>query len=93
MKGYKFPRTYADLDAAPWCSGYIPDKGQVSQDGDHLSIFIHLDWLPDDMQDAISPGGPSLKDALEGLRELWPHMRPPQLSGNTQPQIVTRRHG
>ena len=78
MDSYRFPRTYADLDAAPWCDGYIPPKGQVSADGEHLSIFIKLDWLPDDLHDAISPGGASLKDALEQLREFWPLMPPPE---------------
>ena len=89
MKGYKFPRTYADLDAAPWCDGYDPPKGKISAEGDHLSIFIAADWLPPWMKDAngeqgfASPGGPSLKDALKELREVWPDMRPPQLSAST----------
>ena len=83
MKGFKFPKTYADLDAAPWCDGYDPPRGKVSADGDHLSIFIHLDWLPDWMKDkngelgCASPGGPSLKDALNELREFWADMQPP----------------
>jgi len=77
MNGYKFPRTYADLESAPWCDGYIPPKGQVSQDGEHLSIFIKLDWLPEEFHDGISPGGPSLKDALEQLKDYWHDMRPP----------------
>ena len=87
MKGYRFPRTYADLDAAPWCDGYDPPKGHISADGDHRSIFIDLDWLPDWMKDEhgeqgfSSPGGGSLKDALEQLREVWPNMRPPELGG------------
>ena len=47
------------------------------------AIFIKLDWLPDWMKDengeqgCSSPGGGSLKDALEQLREFWPDMRPP----------------
>ena len=83
MDSYKFPRTYADLDAAPWCHSYDPPKGHISADGDHLSIFIELDWLPDWMKDEngeqgfSSPGGGSLKDALEQLREIWSDMRPP----------------
>ena len=67
MNGYKFPRTYADLDAAPWCDGYDPPKGQVSRNGDHLSIFINAAWLPESWDS--SPGGPSLKDALADLRD------------------------
>ena len=80
MNGYKFPRTYADLEAAPWCDGYDPPKGQVSAEGDHLSIFIDYDWLPEGWDG--SPGGSSLKDALNDLRTgYWPEMRPPELGG------------
>jgi len=75
VNSYKFPRTYADLDAAPWCDGYDPPKGKVSKDGDHLSIFINLNWLPEGWDS--SPGGESLKKALEDLRDYWPDMRPP----------------
>ena len=76
MNSYKFPRTYADLDAAPWCDGYDPPKGQVSAEGDHLSIFIDYDWLPEGWDG--SPGGSSLKDALKDLRrDYWQYMRPP----------------
>ena len=76
MKNYKFPRTYADLDAAPWCDGYDPPKGKVSKHGDHLSIFINFDWLPEGWDS--SPGGESLKAALRDLRDYWPDMRPPE---------------
>ena len=76
MKGFKFPRSYADLDAAPWCDGYDPQKGQVSRDGDHLSIFINANWLPEGWDS--SPGGPNLKDALADLRDYWQDMRPPE---------------
>ena len=79
MKGYRFPNSYADLDAAPWCDGYDPKKGQVSWDGDHLNIFVNLDWLPEDLHDAATPGGPNLKWALKDLRRVWPYMRPPLL--------------
>lgn len=80
MKGYRFPRTYADLEAAPWCDGYDPPKGQVSAEGDHLSIFIDYDWLPEGWDG--SPGGSSLKDALNDLRTgYWSEMRPPELGG------------
>ena len=76
MIGFRFPRTYADLEAAPWCDGFDPPKGRVSEDGDHLSIFINPTWLPKDWDG--SPGGASLKDALAELRrDYWPHMRSP----------------
>ena len=78
MKKFKFPRSYADLDAAPWCDGYLPPKGQVSWDGEHLSIFIKFDWISEELHEAASPGGSSLKDALEQLRDWWPEMRPPE---------------
>ena len=84
MKKFKFPRSYADLDSAPWCDGYDPPKGKVSWDGDHLSIFIKREWLPDWMKDEngdqgfASPGGPNLKWALMDLRTVWPYMRPPE---------------
>jgi hypothetical protein len=75
MNSFKFPRNYADLDNAPWCDGYDPPKGLVSRYGDHLSIFINCNWLPEDWDS--SPGGPSLKDALKDLRDYWPFMRQP----------------
>ena len=81
MTRCKFPRTYADLDAAPWCDGYDPPKGQVSEKGDHLSIFIKPDWLPPDYREMESPGGSSLKDALKDLRSVWTLIRPPSHSG------------
>ena len=77
MKGFKFPRSYADLEAAPWCDGYMPPKGCVSEHGEHLSIFIKPDWLSEDLDG--SPGGSSLKDALHELRhDFWQYMQPPQ---------------
>jgi len=67
----KFPRTYADLDNAPWCTGYeLPD----STGGCH--IYIDFRWLPPG--DYISPyGETSLKDALKDLKSLWPLIRKP----------------
>ena len=77
MNGFRFPRTYADLESAPWCDGYDPPKGQVSADGDHLTIFIKPSWFPEPGD--CFPGGPSLKAALDDLRRhYWPHMRPPE---------------
>lgn len=80
MKKFKFPHSYADLDSAPWCDGYDPPKGQVSWDGDHLNIFVKLDWLPKEMHDTLAtPGGPNLRWALMDLRRVWPYMRPPEV--------------
>lgn len=77
MEGFRFPRTYADLESAPWCDGYDPPKGQVSTDGDWLTVFINPSWLPESWDG--SPGGPSLKAALNDLRrDYWPHMQPPE---------------
>ena len=74
MKKFKFPRSYSDLESAPWCDGYDPPKGQVSWDGDHLNIFVKLDWLPEEMHEtAATPGGPNLKWALMDLRTVWPY--------------------
>ena len=68
MKKFNFPRSYADLDSAPWCDGY-----------DHLNIFVKFDWLPAELHEtAATPGGPNLKWALMDLRTVWPYMRPPE---------------
>ena len=78
MKNYKFPRTYADLDAAPWCHSYerpSPDAGDFGWD---CYIHIHADWFPDDYGERMSCIGHTLKGALLDLRELWDeYMRPP----------------
>ena len=79
MKNYKFPRTYADLDAAPWCHSYerpSPDAGDFGWD---CYIHIHHDWFPDDYGERESCIGHTHKGALIDLRELWDnYMRPPE---------------
>jgi hypothetical protein len=72
MKGFQFPRTYADLDAAPWCFGY-------EAAGDGCFIYIKDAWLPDDWDEA-SPWGETLKEALSDLYFFWRHMRPPSVN-------------
>jgi len=84
MDSYKFPRTYADLEAGPpWLEGTCPDLPEFKRlarqrdNSEYLVLYVDFSWLPDNAQDAISPGGLTLKDALEELAELWEIMRPP----------------
>ena len=73
MNGYKFPRTYADLKAAPWCDSY---ENWVGQDG--VFIHVNLDWLDEPDNRVCSAHGETLKKALEDLRwDFWHEMRPP----------------
>jgi len=80
MKNYKFPRTIADLDDAPWCHSYErPDLPIGSGDG--WFIHVHADWLPPDHEygERCSACGYYFKDVLIDLRELWDnYMRPPE---------------
>lgn len=79
MNSFKFPRTYADLEKAPWCSGYerVPrSPHDLNHDG--CCIHVHADWVPDDYCGYMSAVGYTLKDALKDMRGLWYlHMRPP----------------
>ena len=74
MEGFKFPRTYADLDSAPWCDSY-----EIWLGTDGVFIHVHLDWLDLEGVDRVcSAHGENLKDALRDLKaELWHDMRPP----------------
>ena len=73
MKGFKFPRSYADLEAAPFIDSY---ENWVGTDG--VFIHVHLDWLDDPDGRVCSAHGDTLKGALLDLRsELWHDMRPP----------------
>tara|TARA_Y100000033_G_scaffold41054_1_gene41341 strand:+ start:122 stop:355 length:234 start_codon:yes stop_codon:yes gene_type:complete len=74
MEGFKFPRTYADLESAPWCDSY---ENWVGADG--VFIHVNLDWLDLEGVDRVcSAHGENLKDALRDLKaELWHDMRPP----------------
>ena len=87
MNGYKFPRTYADLEAAPWLESTCPGLREFqfiarnNQNHEYLILNIDLDWVNPEIE-YVSPGGLTLKDALRELRELWPEMRPPELGGN-----------
>ena len=84
MNSYKFPRTYADLDAAPWCDFYeLPDHNARAYDGDGCFIHVRFNWFPADYGERTSANGYTLKEALIDLRELWDnHMRPPSRSLN-----------
>ncbi len=74
MNSLKFPRTYADLDAAPWCSGYDPP----AYEDDWFLIYIKAEWLPIEMNETISATGPNIKEALLDLKSYyWRHIRPP----------------
>ena len=89
MDSYKFPRTYADLEAKPpWLWGTIPELPEFKRlarqkdNSEYLVLFIEEDWIPDEEElgypiEVISPGGVTLKDALEELAEYWKIMRPP----------------
>ena len=82
MKNYKFPRTYADLETAPWLVSTDPPLAEWksivrrNSGGDYLILFVDTDWIDPEIE-YISPGGMTLKDALRELRDMWPHMRPP----------------
>jgi hypothetical protein len=80
MKNYKFPRTYADLDAAPWCDFYErPGYESIDQEKDLCFIHVHTDWFPADYGERTSANGYTLKEALIDLQELWDDdMRPPE---------------
>jgi hypothetical protein len=74
MNSYKFPRTYADLDAAPWCDFYERPDNEGG-----CFIHVHFNWFSDDYGERASANGDTLKDALIDLRELWDNdMRPPE---------------
>ena len=76
MKGFKFTRTYADLQAAAWCD-FVERGDGIGQDGDPVFIHVRQDWLPSDC-DQFSACGDTLKEALRDLRDLWTNdMRPP----------------
>ena len=74
MAGYKFPRSYAELNAAPFIDSV---EEWVGTDG--VFIHVHLDWLDLEGVDRVcSAHGETLKEALRDLRvELWGDMRPP----------------
>ena len=79
MKNYKFPRTYADLDAAPWCDFYERPIHKSIDDEDLCFIHVEHDWFPADYGERTSANGYTLQDALSDLRELWDNdMRPPE---------------
>ena len=92
MFGYSFPRTYADLKAAPWCYDFErPDLPVGSGDG--CFIHIHSDWFPDDYGERFSACGYTLKDALVDLRELWDnYMRPPSAAMGDGARRIIRQH-
>tara|TARA_X000000368_G_scaffold227221_1_gene179357 strand:+ start:6741 stop:6962 length:222 start_codon:yes stop_codon:yes gene_type:complete len=70
----RFPKTYADLRAAPWCSSY---EDWIGTDG--VFIHVHLAWLDDPDNRVCSAHGETLKDALRDLKaELWHDIRPPR---------------
>ena len=77
MNSFKFPRTIADLDDAPWCYSYErPDLPIGSGDG--WFIHIHTDWFPEEYGERYSACGYYFNDVLSDLRELWDnYMRPP----------------
>ena len=70
----KFPKTYADLNAAPWCDSY---ENWVGTDG--VFIHVNLKWLDLEGVDRVcSAHGETLKDALQDLKDdLWNDLRPP----------------
>ena len=80
MNGYIFPRTYADLDAAPWCEGFTYDETPFDKGGG-MWIIIDDEWFSNDFfdNDGISCAcGETLEAALDELRrDLWCYMRPP----------------
>ena len=79
MQGFKFPRTYADLESAPWC--YDFERPDLPIEWDGCFIHVHSDWFPDDYGERFSAVGYTLKDALSDLRELWDnYMQPPKTS-------------
>lgn len=79
MKHYKFPKTYADLDAAPWCWDYERADLPLGS-GDPIFIHVYSNWFPEDYGERTSACGFTLKDALADLRDLWNnYMRPPQV--------------
>lgn len=74
MNSLKFPRTYSDLDAAPWCQSYEPPE----HENDNFQIYINAEWLPAEMNDTITAIGPNIKGALLDLKSYyWRHIRPP----------------
>tara|TARA_Y100000015_G_C2322970_1_gene57583 strand:- start:68 stop:340 length:273 start_codon:yes stop_codon:yes gene_type:complete len=80
MNRYMFPRTYANLDAAPWCIRFMYDAAHIDNGGG-IMIMIDDEWFSDDFFDngGISCAyGETLEAALDELRrDLWCYMRPP----------------
>ena len=96
MKGFKFPATYADLDAAPWCLGYTrltrdPDSGWSMG----TFIYVKSKWLPQNPVGRIAEiRGDTLSEALLNLRELWDNrMVPPATPDNERSSSSTDRSG
>jgi hypothetical protein len=85
MKGFKFPVTYADLDAAPWCARY-KRLTRDSASGWSVGTFIYVgwEWLPHNPTGQLAEiHGDTLSEALLNLRELWDnYMHPPLTTDN-----------
>ena len=88
MFGYSFPRTYADLEAAPWCDSV---ERWIGADG--VFIHVHFDWLLDAEWRVCSAHGENLKEALEDLRsEFWSDMRPPSAAMGDGACRIIKQH-
>lgn len=70
----KFPRTYADLEAAAYVAFIERHPGE-----DGVFIHINTDWLAEvDQGGVLSAHGNTLAEALQDLRaEFWDVLRPP----------------
>lgn len=74
-----FPRTYADLEAAPWCELVERPRALAIHRGEGVFIHARLSWLPGADYDLVrSAHGLTLKEALSNLRQdLWHWLRDP----------------
>jgi hypothetical protein len=71
----KFPRTWKDVESAPWCYDTECYLG-----GDGVFIHIEMAWLPPnhEVYNSCTAWGETLAHALQDLHsDLWPWMRDP----------------
>lgn len=77
MDNFKFPKTYADLDDAPWCYSYEKPDHWATPMGNGCFIHIYEEWFPSEWGERMSACGATLKEALADMQDLWEEMRPP----------------
>ena len=76
----KFPRTWAQIEAAPWVHSIERRSSFGAWDLDPNFVHVKAEWLPANHAEAhpCSASGYTLKELLSNLREdIWPHLIEP----------------